>query len=305
MYTEASNFVEGVNFAYKLIFGICFFFLISITGIMIYIIIRYRKSKHPKAEQVKSNNALEITWTVIPLIIVLIMFYYGYIAFLPMRFPPKDAMVVKTTGQMWAWDFEYPNGKHSPTLVVPLGKAVKLLMHSKDVIHGMEIPQFRLKEDVIPGRETMLWFIANHTGEYRIFCSFYCGVAHSNMLSMVQVLPLDTFAIWLNTAASKAISADDGLKVIQQNACTVCHSLDGSALIGPTFKGLYGTKVVVTTDGKERETIADTSYLRASILDPDKDIVKGFSKGLMKNYTGVINDSDILRIIEYFKANGK
>ena len=305
MYTEASNFVEGVDFAYKLIFGICFFFFISITGIMIYIIIRYRKSKHPKAEQIKTNNTLEVTWTIIPLILVLIMFYYGYIAFLPMRHAPKDAMVVKTTGQMWSWDFEYSNGKHSPILVVPLGKAVKLDMNSKDVIHGMEIPQFRLKEDVIPGRKTMLWFIANHTGEYRIFCSYYCGVAHSNMLSMVKVVPVDSFNLWLNMEAPKMISADDGLKILTQNACTACHSLDGSPLVGPTLKGLFGAKLTVITDGKDREVIADTAYLRISITDPDKDIVKGFTKGLMMSYRASLKDSDINSIIEYLKVIGK
>ncbi len=303
MYTEASNFVEGVDFAYKLIFGICFFFLIGITGIMIYIIIRYRKSKHPKAEQIKMNNALEITWTIIPLIIVLVMFYYGYMAFLPMRHAPKDAMIVKTTGQMWSWDFEYSNGKHSPVLYVPLGKAVKLDMNSKDVIHGMEIPEFRLKEDVIPGRNTFIWFIANHVGEYRIFCSYYCGVAHSNMLSMVKVMPLDSFNLWFNKEEGKGVSAGEGLKIITQNACTACHSLDGSPLIGPSFKGLYNSKITVITDGKERQTIADTAYLRTSITDPDKDIVKGFNKGLMQSYKAVLKPEDINAVIEYFKKN--
>lgn len=302
MFTEASNFVEGVDFAYKLIYGICFFFLISITAVMIFFVVRYSKKRHPQAKQVENNSGVEITWTVIPLILVLIMFYYGYIAFLPMRHAPKDALIVKTTGQMWAWDFEYPNGKHSPELIVPVNKAIKLDMNSKDVIHGMEIPEFRLKEDVIPGRQTMLWFIANHEGSYRIFCSFYCGVAHSGMLSMVRVLSQDKYNQWLLEIPKKVVSAEAGLKVLQQNTCTACHSLDGSKIVGPTFKGFYGSKHAVLTDGKEREITVDSTYIKNSILTPDMDVAKGFNKGLMRSYKSVVTDEDIKCVIEYFKS---
>lgn len=302
MFTEASNFVEGVDFAYKLIYGICFFFLISITAVMIFFVVRYSKKRHPKAVQIENNTKLEVTWIVIPLILVLIMFYYGYIAFLPMRHAPKDAMVVKTTGKMWSWDFEYPNGKHSAELIVPIGKAVKLEMNSKDVIHGMEIPEFRLKEDVIPGRQTMLWFITNHEGNFRIFCSFYCGVAHSGMLSMVRVLSKDKYETWLNEVVKTPITAEEGLNILKKNTCTTCHSVDGTKILGPTFKGFYGSKHTVLTDGKEREITVDTAYIRTSIIDPGKDVVKGFNKGIMQSYKEVVSDDEIKSLIEYFKS---
>jgi cytochrome c oxidase, subunit II len=302
MYYEASNFVQGVDSVFKLILGISFFFLIGITAVIIIFIIKYNKKKHPKAEQIPNNTALEITWTVIPLILVLVMFYYGYMAFLPMRKAPKDAMVVKTTGRMWTWDFEYPNGKHSPELVVPLKKAVRLDMTSKDVIHGMFIPAFRLKEDVIPGKQTLIWFIPELEGSYEIFCSAYCGIDHSTMQSAVKVIPEAEFNKWLVEKPKVEVTAQAGQEIIKRNACTSCHSLDGSKIIGPSFKGLFGSKHVVVTDDKEREITADTSYIHTSIIDPDKDVVKGFNKGMMRSYQGVVSDDDIKSIIEYLKT---
>ena len=302
MYYEASNFVQGVDAVFKFILGVSFFFLISITAVMIIFIIRYNRRKHPKAEQIPNNTALELTWTIIPLILVLIMFYFGYMAFLPMRKAPKDAMVVKTTGRMWTWDFEYPNGKHSPELVVPIKKAVRLDMTSKDVIHGMFIPSFRLKEDVIPGKQTLIWFIPQMQGSFEIFCSAYCGIDHSIMQSAVKVVPEDEFNKWLAEKPKVEVSAKTGLEILKKNACTSCHSLDGSKIIGPSFKGLFGSKHIVITDGKEREITADTSYIHTSILDPDKDVVKGFNKGLMRSYQGVVSEDDIKSIEEYFKT---
>lgn len=302
MYYEASNFVQGVDSVFKLILGISFFFLIGITAVIIIFIIKYNKKRHPKAEQIPNNTALEITWTVIPLILVLVMFYYGYMAFLPMRKAPKDAMVVKTTGRMWSWDFEYPNGKHSPELVVPLKKAVRLDMTSKDVIHGMFIPAFRLKEDVIPGKQTLIWFIPEIEGSYEIFCSAYCGIDHSTMQSAVKVVSEEEFNKWLAEKPKVDVTAKAGLDIIKRNACTSCHSLDGSRIIGPSFKGLFGSKHVVVTDGKEREITADTSYIHTSIIDPDKDVVKGFNKGMMRSYQGVVSDDDFKSIVEYLKT---
>ena len=302
MYYEASNFVQGVDSVFKLILGIAFFFLIGITAMMIFFIIKYNKKKHPKATQVPNNTALEITWTIIPLGLVLLMFYYGYMAFLPMRKPPKDAMIVKTTARMWTWDFEYPNGKHSKVLIVPLKKAIRLDMTSKDVIHGMFIPSFRLKEDVIPGKQTMIWFIPELEGTFEIFCSAYCGIDHSIMQSAVNVVPEQEFIKWLAEKPKADITALAGLEIIKRNGCVACHSFDGSKKIGPSFKGLFGSKHMVITDEKEREVTADTSYIRTSIFDPNKDVVKGFNKGMMQSYQGVISESDIKSITEYFKS---
>lgn len=301
MFTQTSNFVEGVDFAFALIFGISLFFLIGITAVMIYFVIRYRKNKHPHAVQIPNNNALEITWTAIPLVIVLIMFYYGYMAFLPMRTPPKDAMIVKTTARMWSWDFEYANGKHSQELLVPINKATKLEMTSKDVIHGMFIPAFRLKEDVIPGTQTFIWFEPKDTGVFEVFCSAYCGLAHSAMETKVRVISQNEFDAWLAKAPEVKIDAEAGLVIIKKNACTTCHSLDGSKLLGPSFKGLYNSKRIVIVNNNEQEITANEEYISNSILKPNDAIVKNFNKGIMQSYEGTLNKNEIQSIIEYFK----
>ena len=280
----ASNFVEGVDLAFKIIFGIGIFFLVGITAVMLFFVFRYGKKKHPKAEQIRDNNVLEVTWTVIPLILVLLMFYYGYVAFTPMRDVPADALQVKVTGKMWFWTFEYAGGKQSPELLIPLNKPVKLNLYSEDVIHSLYIPAFRIKEDVVPGKNNYMWFKAEQLGTYDILCSVYCGLRHSYMEAKARVVPEAEFQAWLKSRPVK-YAEPAGLTIMKKNACTGCHSLDGSKIVGASFKGLYGKQEKVITDGKECSVTVDDAYIATSIYDPDKDVVVGFQKGIMKSYT--------------------
>ncbi len=296
----ASNFVEGVDLAFKIIFGISLFFLVSITAVMLYFLYRYNRKRHPVAIQIKENNWLEITWIVVPLILVLLMFYYGYVAFSPMRNVPENAIPVKVIGKMWEWIFEYEGGKQSKTLVVPINKPIRLNLYSPDVIHALYIPAFRVKEDVVPGKNNYLWFEAKQFGEYDILCTVFCGIRHSYMEAKAKVVTEEEYKAWL--AALPLPSAEpEGLKILKKNACTGCHSLDGTKLVGTTFKGLYGKKEKVVTDGKEREIIVDDEYIKTSIYDPDKDLVSGFPKGLMKTYKGLVTEEEATKVIEYLK----
>jgi len=297
----ASNFVEGVDLAFKVIFGISIFFLVGITAVMVYFVLRYRRSKHPKAVQIKDNNILEITWTVVPLLLVLLMFYYGYIAFTPQRIVPKDAMPVKVISKMWSWSFEYQGGKESDILVVPLNKPVNLILTSLDVIHSLYIPAFRIKEDCVPGKENYMWFIGQQEGEYEILCAEYCGLRHSYIESKVKVVSEADFQKWLKELPVKA-AEPEGLTILKKNACTGCHSLDGTKLVSSSFKGLYGKTETVITDGMERQVVVDDAYIITSIYEPDKDLSKGYPKGLMKTYKGLINDEEMNKIIEYLKT---
>jgi len=301
MFTGASNFAEGVDLAFKIIFGISLFFLAGITIVMIFFVVRYRKKKHPKAIQIKDNMKLEIIWTVIPFILVLLMFYYGYIAFSPMRNVPKGAMEVKAIAKMWDWSFEYEGGKVSPILVVPLNKPVKLDLISLDVIHSLYIPAFRIKEDLVRGRENYMWFIPEKMGEYEILCAEYCGLRHSYMESKVSVVTESEFKKWLKELPLKPIEPE-GLTILKKNACTGCHSLDGSKVVSSSFKGLYGSNKTVITDGEERTIKADNEYIKRSIFYPEKDVVKGYSKGIMKSYKGIVSESDITLICDYLKT---
>jgi cytochrome c oxidase subunit II len=301
MNNAVSNYVEGVDLAFKVIFSICIFFLIGITTVMIYFVIRYREKNHPKAIQIKDNTALEITWTVIPLLLVLLMFYLGYVGFISETRIPANAMPIKVVAKMWAWSFVYEGDKESPTLVVPINKPVRLNLYSQDVIHGLFIPAFRIKKDVVPGKNNVMWFIAGREGEYEILCTAYCGLRHSYMESKVRVVKEEEFKRWLKSIPSMS-SEPAGLAIIRKNACTGCHSLDGTKLVSASFKGLYGKTETVITDGNERQVKVDDEYIRTSIYIPEKDVVKGYPKGVMKSYKTLVSEDDLNKIIDYMKT---
>jgi len=297
----ASNFVEGVDLSLYIILGASVFFLMAITATMIYFVIRYRRKKNPKASQIHGNNTLEVVWTVIPTILVLIMFYYGWAGFQPMRNVPEGAIPVKAIGQMWIWTFEYENGKKSSDLVVPINKPVRLDLISRDVLHSLYIPAFRIKEDVVPGKDNYMWFEARELGEYDLFCAEYCGDRHSYMISKVKVLEAREYEAWL---ASSDVPAGEhpGLTILKQNACISCHSLDGSKIVGPSFKGVFGKEEVVITDGQERTITIDEEYIRRSIYEPNADVVKGYNPGLMISYKEMLKDEDVQKVIEFIKT---
>ncbi len=300
MFSGASNFAESVDRAFIFIFAISFIFTIGITVAMIYIVIHFSRKKNKNPQQFSGNVPLEIIWTVVPLILVLFMFYYGWVAFAPMRKVPQNSMQVKVIGRMWSWSFDYGNGKISPDLVVPLDRNVKLNLFSEDVNHGLFIPAFRVKEDVIPGYNNYLWFQPIAKGKYDIYCTEYCGLAHSAMVAKAIVVDSLEFKTWL--ADLKVVSNDDpGMAILKANACITCHSLDGTKVIGPSFKGLFGAKRNVLTDQGEKEVVADADYIKRSILDPNAEVVKGYNKGLMQSYKDVLKAEDIDKIVDYFK----
>jgi cytochrome c oxidase subunit 2 len=302
MFSKASNFVNGVDFAFLIITGISVFFLIVLTGIMIYFVVKYNKSKGKPAVQIKDNMILEITWITVPMIIVLYMFYIGWEGFIPMRQVPNDAMEVKAIGSMWKFQFEYPGDKLSDTLVVPINKAVKVNLESKDVLHGFSVPAFRIKEDMVPQKPNFSWFIAGELGDFDIFCTVYCGLNHSYMLSIIRVVSQADYDKWIAALPVKKADTSLGLKVLEKNGCIACHSLDGSKVVGPSFKGLAGSTRTVVSNGAKHDVKADDAYIKNSIENPDVDVVDGFSSGLMKSYTKMISAEEITQINDYLKS---
>lgn len=297
----ASNFVEGVDLAFKVIFGISIFFLVGITAVMLYFLYRYNRKRHPKAIQIKESPWLEFTWIFVPFILVLLMFYYGYVAFSPMRNVPKDAIPIKVIGRMWSWTFEYPNKKQSPILVVPINQAVRLNLYSDDVLHALYIPAFRVKEDIVPGKDNYLWFMATQFGEYDVLCTVFCGVRHSYMETKARVVTMEEYEKWLKELPDPTLE-HPGLAVLKKNACTGCHSIDGSKLVSTSFKKLYNSRAKVITDGKERTVTVDEEYIIRSIYEPDADQVVGFPKGMMKSYKGLITEEEMTQVVEYLKT---
>jgi cytochrome c oxidase subunit 2 len=305
----ASNFVAGVDRAFMIILGVSIFFLISLTIVMLVFIRKYRKERHPKAIQNEGSNRLEVIWTVIPLILVLMMFYFGWMGWRPMKNPPQDAMHVKAIARMWKFQFQYENGKVTDSLYLPINEPVILDLVALDVLHSLYIPAFRVKEDMVPGQEKVMWFIPGTEGEFDLFCTEYCGLEHSYMFTGVIVMPGDEFEAWIadTTAAAPVVDtetslADQGFQVLRRNGCNACHSVDGSKLVGPSYLGGWGTMRKVTTGREEREVLVDSAYVRRSIYEPNADVVDGFNQGLMLSYEGLVSEEEVSLIIEYLKA---
>ncbi len=303
MFSNASNFVHGVDLAFFIITGISLFFLITLTAMMIFFVVKYNKKKGIPAVQIKNNSLLEITWITIPMILVLYMFYIGWEGFIPMRQAPKDAMEVKAIGQMWKWTFEYKGNKQSDTLVLPIHKAVKVNLISKDVLHGFFIPSFRIKEDVVPQKNNYSWFIPGELGDFDLYCTVYCGVNHSFMTSIVRIVSQNDYDKWLATLNEKKPDIDNkGYKVLEKNGCFTCHTKDGGKSVGPSFESLYGSTIEVATNGTSRKLVVDSAYIVSSIIDPNKDIAVGYPQGIMKSYKGIVKEEEFKLINDYLKS---
>jgi len=292
----ASSYSGLVDKAFIFILGTSVLLLIGLTAVMIYFLVRYRRSKNPNPAQIADNVTLETLWTVLPTILVLVMFYYGWAGFKVMRDIPEDAMQVTVKAQMWSWVFEYENGKQSTELIVPTGRPVALNLTSSDVIHSFFVPAFRLKEDCVPGRTNHAWFEATRDGEFNLFCAEYCGERHSAMLSLVKSIPGKEFDEWLGVDTGPP----EGTRLLTLKGCVACHTIDGSKLIAPTFKGMFGSTETVVTDGVSRQITVDEEYIRKSILEPNADLVEGY-QALMPPQRDLLTDEEIDAIIEVLK----
>ena len=295
------------------VFGLSVAFLIFITALMIYFVVRYSKKRHPKAEQIEGHVGLEIIWTTIPLVLFLSIFYYGWTNFDYMRQAPRDAMAVKVTARQWSWSFEYPNGKQTKVLFAPIGKPMKMDVVSADVVHGFFVPAFRIKIDAVPSRTNSTWFQATKPGSYDLQCTVICGVDHSLMLSKVIVVPEDEFKAWYfggenapePGASFRAAEAHPdlkdlpkGLQVLTEKGCLACHSVDGKPKVGPTLKALYGREHEVLVAGAGRIIRVDDAYLRRSITHPGEQVVRGYPAAMPQMNLTPQELDDVVRYIK-------
>ncbi|MCB8994544.1 MAG: cytochrome c oxidase subunit II [Bacteroidales bacterium] len=305
---DVSNFVSTFDTAFWFIMGVSLVLLVGITIMMLYFVYKYNRKKHKKSANIEGNTKLEIIWTVIPIFLVLIMFYFGWAGWEPMNKAPKEALNITTIARMWNFSFQYENGKQSKELIVPEGMPIKLNLVSVDVLHSVFIPAFRIKTDIVPGREKMMWFIPQRAGNYDLYCAEYCGLQHSYMNANLKVIPKAEFDAWYTDTTAviaKTESSEpgaEGLAILKAQGCNACHSSDGSKIIGPSYLGIWGEQQVVVRDGKDVTVTVDSAYIRKSIYEPNAEIVKGYQKGLMQPYDKVLTDQDIAKIIEYLKT---
>lgn len=293
--------VDTVNNVITLISLVC---TLLIVGAMLFFAIRYRRrTDNDVTSQVTHNTTMELVWTIIPTIICGFIFYVGFTTYRQMRTPPLNPLEVNVDAYKWRWEFRHDNGKKDTNLlVVPLGQAVRLIMTSHDVIHSFYIPNMRIKEDVVPDRYTYTWFTPTKVGDFHIFCTEYCGTGHSDMLATVQVVTPEQYKsyVWDRTGQSDAdlSPAELGAKLFVKKTCNTCHSIDGSALVGPSLLGAYG-RTRECTDGTT--LVADENYLRESILNSSAKIVKGFAPA-MPAFQGMLEESEVQALIAYIKT---
>jgi len=303
-FTVGGTAKEAVNNIFLFIVAVSVILLLLVTFLMIFFAVKYRRKKHPESEPVKQNTWLEIVWTLIPLILVLGMFFYGYEGFKLMRSVPEDAMVVKVTGRMWNWSFEYANGKRTDKLYVPIGKNIKLEMRALDVLHSLYIPTFRIKEDLVPGKETYLWFKPQTVGPADIFCAEYCGQRHAYMLSQVIVMEEEDFNKWYRQEEEKKAGLEElmklpAVKLMDEQGCLSCHALDSPKGEQVPLKGIFGQERTVIKEGKEINVIADEDYLKRAILEPGVEVLKG-QIDMMEPVTG-LSEEQLKMIIDFLK----
>lgn len=299
---KGSTAAGGVDWLFNLILFVSIFFFVLIVVLTFYFLLRFRRSKGVKPEKSPTHSmVLEVTWTVIPTIIVTIIFYLGFTGYMNLSVPPEDAYEIQVTAQKWQWFFTYPNGHVEGNLHVPVDQPVQLVMTSEDVIHSLYIPAFRTKMDAVPGRYTKTWFEANKVGQYVIFCAEYCGTGHSDMSAFVIVHQPGEFEKWLEDAGNfvdRMSPADAGQLLFTTRGCTQCHKIDGTDDIGPTLNGLFGKKRVMVD---RTEITAEENYIRESIVNPQAKIIAGFDP-VMPTYKGKLKDKEITVIIEYIKT---
>lgn len=321
----ASKVAAQVDTLYAFMLIVSAISFVILIGGMSYFVVKYkRQSADDKTPYISHNHTLEFIWSFIPFVVFMICFAWGAKIYLEMRHFQENSMEIHVYGKKWAWEFEYKNGrkinddvdnqgkKIPATLVVPVEKPVKLIMTSvklspqdKAVLHSFFIPAFRVKQDVIPGRYSALTFTATEKGTFQVFCTEYCGTGHSSMLARVKVVSQEDFDSWLlgedgsGGAGGEESMADKGKRVYLTKTCVGCHSLDGSKMAGPTWKGLYGSTRKFD-DGTT--ATADENYIRESIWEPNKKIVGGYAKGQMPPWKGIVTEEEVNHLIEFMKT---
>ena len=295
----ASSIAPRVDALYFFLLGIAVFFSLLIAGTLLYCALTFRrKSPHEIGARITNNIPLEIAWTVIPLLITMVIFVWGANLFVVISRPPDNTLNIYAVGKQWMWKFQHLDGQREINeLHVPVGRDVKLIATSEDVIHDFFVPAFRVKADVLPGRYVTVWFRATKAGSYHLFCAEYCGTKHSGMTGEVIAMEPRDYETWLSGGQPQGSLASAGERVFTELACNTCHRPDDQGR-GPVLDGLLGRKVTLQSG---ETLVADEAYVRESILNPSAKITAGYQP-IMPTFQGLVSEEQVLQLIEYVKS---
>ncbi|WP_120995032.1 cytochrome c oxidase subunit II [Stutzerimonas urumqiensis] len=298
----ASDHAHAIDWLIWSFTGMMAIFVVPVFVLTILFAIRYRKgTRVSRDHRPRGSMKVEMTWIVLPFIGSMIIYLVSARLYYEVKTPPADAMVIQVVAKQWMWKFQHPGGQREiNTLHVPVGRPVRLNMISQDVIHSLYFPALRIKQDLLPGRYTALWFSATETGRYEAFCAEYCGTDHSKMLATLIVQSPQEYQRWLSQSGASESLAEQGEVLFRQFGCSGCH---GPAAVAkaPTLEGLYGRRVALH-DGTS--VIADQAYIRDSILLPHKQLVAGYEP-IMPSFSNVIDEEGVLRLTAYIQSLGE
>jgi cytochrome c oxidase subunit 2 len=296
---QASTIASGVDAVYFLLVGLSVFFAITVFFFVFFFAIRYRRGTNvDRSKLIFESSKLEFTWSFIPFVMAMGVFAWGAVSYFNLYRPPVAAMEIYIVGKQWMWKAQHPEGQSEINeLHVPVNQPVRLIMTSQDVIHSFYIPAFRVKQDVLPGRYTSIWFEATQPGTYHLFCAEYCGTDHSIMGGSVIVMNQSDYEKWLAGGATGLTMAQAGEALFQQLGCQTCHQADGKGR-GPSQVGIFGEEVELDSGQK---VVVDEEYLRESIINPQAKIVAGYA-AIMPTYKGQISDEGLQQIVAYLKT---
>jgi cytochrome c oxidase subunit 2 len=296
---QASAQAGQIDAIYFFMVAVTAFFSLLIGALVVVFAVKFRRRHHDEiGVAIHGSLALELLWTIIPLGIVMVMFAWGAKVFFDLYRPPAGAMEIFIVGKQWMWKVQHADGQREINeLHVPVGRPVKLVMGSEDVIHSYYIPEFRVKADVIPGRYNTLWFTATKPGRYHLFCAEYCGTRHSGMIGWVTAMEPMDFQAWLSGGPATASPVAAGEKLFSDLACNTCHQ-QGPQSRGPALEGVYGKPVELQGGGT---VTADDAYIRESIVNPQAKVVNGFQP-IMPTFQGLVTEEQLLQLIAYVRS---
>ncbi len=303
---QASTKAHLVDDLYSVVMILSIMGFVGLMAAMTFFVIRYHKSNNDKSAYIPHNALAETIWTVIPTIVFVGIAVWGLWAYFDMHKVPENAYKIKVTGKQWMWEFTYDkDGKEASVtnvMYVSVNTPVVLDMTSVDVLHSFYVPSFRIKRDTVPGMRSQTTFEATKEGDYKIFCAEFCGTSHSKMRGIVRVVSKKRFDKWLNFEIKEANISDPielGARLYARKGCASCHSIDGSTIVGPSLKGIWGAERNFEDGSK---LTADAEYIRESIIKPQAKIVKGFTGARMNSFAGQLEEKDIDHLIEFLKT---